>query len=164
MAGFDKVKRKLEDINGKVLFLDVDWVEVEYEKFYFDDEQEAYAKRLWNYYFEEKDVLTWRGNKYTFSYTTPRNEYEGTCLVEGVQIPTWRKVGKGLKNLPESERDVIVKSHDKDFLTVRRGWYILHGDTPLWNLDSCSLDVEESDEWIYIEDLMNLPVEEGSVL
>lgn len=163
MAGFDKVKRKLEDVNGKVLFLDVDWVEVEHEKFYFDDEQEAYAKRLWNYYFEEKDCLTWRGNKYTFSYTTPRNEYEGVCLVEGVQIPTWRVVGEGLKNLPEVGRDVIVKGFSEYFLPVHCGQYVLLGNTtPFWDLDSGGWDVEESDEWIYIEDLMNLPVEGGS--
>lgn len=162
MVGFDKVKRKLEDINGKVLFLDLDWVEVEHEKFYFDDDQEVYAKRLWED-FEEKDSLTWRGNKYTFSYTTPRHEYEGVCLVEGVRIPTWRVVGKGLKNLPEVGRNVIVKSLDKDSLAVLCGEYVLLGNTtPFWDLYSGGWDVEESDEWIYIEDLMNLPVEGGS--
>ena len=161
MVGFDKVKRKLEDINGKVLFLDLDWVEVEHEEFYFDDDQEAYAKRLWED-FEEKDSLTWRGNKYTFSYTTPRHEYEGVCLVEGVQIPTWRIVGKGLKNLPEVDRNVIIKRINEDFLTLRRGWLFYYGNTPFWDLDSCGWDVEESDEWIYLEDLMNLPVEGGS--
>ena len=148
MAGFNKVKRKLKDINGKVLFLDVNWVEVEHEKFYFDDEQEDYAKRLWNYYFEEKDVLTWRGNKYTFSYTTPRHEYEGVCLVEGVQIPTWRMVGKGLKNLPEVGRNVIIrriiKRINEDFLTLRRGWLFYYRNTPFWDLDSGGWDVEET--------------------
>ena len=162
MAGFDKVKRKLEDINGKVLFLDHDWVEVEYEKFYFDVEYETYAERLWRD-FEEKDSLTWRGNKYTFSYTTPRHEYEGACLVEGVRIPAWRVVGKGLKNLPEVGRDVIIKSLDEDFLVVLSGEYVLLGNTPFWDLDSGGWGVEEGDEWIYIDDLMNLPVEGGSV-